>query len=123
MGSRACRSGPISFDVSIERSRRTRLLRRPISLWFDLETAHMTAAKQAKPDAGPWGSGKKMAGTYAQVNGISLYYEIIGSGKPLVLLHGGLGAFDMMAPLLPALAKGRQIIGVDLQGHGRTADI
>jgi len=61
--------------------------------------------------------------TYADVNGIKLYYEIHGAGRPLVLLHGGLGATPMFGPNLTALAKGRQVIGVDLQGHGRTADI
>jgi len=65
----------------------------------------------------------KGKGHYADVNGIKLYYEIQGSGKPLVLLHGGLGALEMFGPNLAALAKGRQVIGVDLQGHGRTADI
>ncbi len=63
------------------------------------------------------------SGKYADVNGIRLYYEIHGSGKPLVLLHGGLGATGMFGANLDALAKGRQVIGVDLQGHGRTADI
>jgi pimeloyl-ACP methyl ester carboxylesterase len=63
------------------------------------------------------------SGRYAEVNGIELYYEIRGSGRPLVLLHGGLGAIEMFGPNLPALAKGRQVIAVDLQGHGRTADI
>ena len=61
--------------------------------------------------------------TYADVNGIKLYYETHGTGRPLILLHGGLGATPMFGPNLPALAKGRQVIGVDLQGHGRTADI
>jgi pimeloyl-ACP methyl ester carboxylesterase len=65
----------------------------------------------------------KGAGRYADVNGIKLYYELHGAGKPLVLLHGGLGAIEMFGPTLPALAKGRQVIAVDLQGHGRTADI
>jgi pimeloyl-ACP methyl ester carboxylesterase len=60
---------------------------------------------------------------YADVNGIKLYYEIHGTGRPLVLLHGGLGAIEMFGPNLQELAKGRQLIGVDLQGHGRTADI
>lgn len=60
---------------------------------------------------------------YAQVNGLSLYYEIRGSGAPLVLLHGGLGAIEMMSATLSALAGKRQVISVDLQGHGRTADI
>ena len=62
-------------------------------------------------------------GHYATVNGLKLYYEIYGSGKPLVLLHGGLGAIEMFGPNLTALAKGRQVIAVDLQAHGRTADI
>src|SRR5258705_6386587 len=69
------------------------------------------------------GDAAKGKGHYADVNGIKLYYEIQGSGKPLVLLHGGLGAIEMFGPNLEALAKGRQVIGVDLQGHGRTADI
>lgn len=63
------------------------------------------------------------AGSYADVNGIRLYYEIHGKGKPLILLHGGLGAIEMFGPNLPALAQGRRVIAVDLQGHGRTADI
>ena len=61
--------------------------------------------------------------TYADVNGIKLYYETHGTGRPLILLHGGLGATPMFGPNLTALAEGRQVIGVDLQGHGRTADI
>src|SRR3989454_10373088 len=63
------------------------------------------------------------SGHYADVNGIKLYYETHGTGRPLILLHGGLGAIEMFGPNLPALAKGRQVIAVDLQGHGRTADI
>src|SRR3954462_15512308 len=62
-------------------------------------------------------------GDYAEVNGIRLYYEIHGEGAPLVLLHGGLGAIEMFGWNLPALAAKRQVIAVDLQGHGRTADI
>jgi len=60
--------------------------------------------------------------SYADVNGISLYYEEHGSGRPLVLLHGGLAAGSMYAPILPELAKGRRVILVDLQAHGHTAD-
>lgn len=71
---------------------------------------------------GQWG-GKKGVGKYADVNGVKLYYEVHGTGHPLILLHGGLGATSMFGPNLPALAKGRQVIAVDLQGHGRTADI
>ena len=69
------------------------------------------------------GSGAKAAGQYADVNGIKLYYEIHGSGRPLILLHGGLGALEMFGPNLTALAQNHQVIAVDLQGHGRTADI
>jgi pimeloyl-ACP methyl ester carboxylesterase len=79
---------------------------------------------QAKKTAqGAWGGKTNGAGHYADVNGIKLYYEIHGKGRPLVLLHGGLGAIEMFGPNLPVLAKGRQLIAVDLQGHGRTADI
>src|SRR5260221_11375000 len=62
-------------------------------------------------------------GSYADVNGIRLYYEVHGTGRPTILLHGGLGAASMFGPNLPALAAGRKVIAVDLQGHGRTADI
>jgi pimeloyl-ACP methyl ester carboxylesterase len=61
------------------------------------------------------------AGKYASVNGIDLYYEIHGTGKPLIMLHGGFGTFEMFAALSPALAVNHQVIGVDLYGHGRTA--
>ena len=60
---------------------------------------------------------------YAPVNGLRLYYEIHGAGEPLVLLHGGLGSTHMFGDLLPTLAKTRQVIAADLQGHGRTGDI
>ncbi len=62
-------------------------------------------------------------GQYADVNGIHLYYETHGTGRSLILLHGGLGAGEMYAPLLPAFTENHQVILVDLQGHGRTADI
>jgi pimeloyl-ACP methyl ester carboxylesterase len=61
--------------------------------------------------------------SYADVNGVSVYYEEHGSGEPLILLHGGLGSGDMYAPILPLLAKGRRVITVDLQAHGHTADV
>jgi hypothetical protein len=60
---------------------------------------------------------------YAPVNGLELYYEIHGNGEPLVLLHGGLGAIEMFGPNLTALAEHHKVIAVDLQAHGRTADI
>ena len=61
-------------------------------------------------------------GKTASVNGLKLYYEVHGAGRPLVLLHGGVGASEMFAPLLPALAGNRQVIAVHLQGHGWTED-
>jgi pimeloyl-ACP methyl ester carboxylesterase len=68
-------------------------------------------------------SGVGPAGGYASVNGLRLYYEIQGTGKPLVLLHGGVGASEMFGPLVQPLAAQRQLIAVHLQGHGRTADV
>jgi pimeloyl-ACP methyl ester carboxylesterase len=70
-----------------------------------------------------WTTQAKGTGQYADVNGINLYYEIHGSGRPLVLLHGGLGSGEMFGPVLPLLAERHKVIAVDLQGHGRTADI
>lgn len=66
-------------------------------------------------------SANNSAGKYAAINGISLYYEIHGTGEPLIMLHGGFGTFDMFADLSPTLAQKHQVIGVDLYGHGRTA--
>jgi pimeloyl-ACP methyl ester carboxylesterase len=58
-------------------------------------------------------------GHYAEVNGLRMYYEVHGSGRPLVLLHGGFG----WATVPPILGRGRQAIAIELQGHGHTADI
>jgi pimeloyl-ACP methyl ester carboxylesterase len=62
-------------------------------------------------------------GRYAEVNGLNLYFETHGAGRPMILLHGGLGSGEMFGPVLPILAERHQVIAVDLQGHGRTADI
>ena len=70
-----------------------------------------------------WTSGAPGAGQYAQLNGINMYFETHGSGRPLILLHGGLGSGEMFGPILPALTERHQVIAPDLQGHGRTADI
>jgi pimeloyl-ACP methyl ester carboxylesterase len=58
---------------------------------------------------------------HAAVNGVNYYYAYYGTGEPLLLLHGGLGQIEMFGPNLTKLAQSRQVIGVDLQGHGRTA--
>ena len=61
---------------------------------------------------------------YADVNGLHMYYETYGAGTPLVLLHGGMLSIDLnFAGLIPTLAKSHRVIGVEMQGHGRTADI
>jgi pimeloyl-ACP methyl ester carboxylesterase len=65
----------------------------------------------------------KATGKYAKVNGINLYYETHGSGRPLILLHGGLMSSETFGPVLPQLSERHQVIAPDLQGHGRTADI
>ena len=70
-----------------------------------------------------WTTEVKGTGQYAEVNGINLYYETHGSGRPMILLHGGLGSGEMFGPVLPELAERHQVVTVDLQGHGRTADI
>ena len=57
---------------------------------------------------------------YAEVNGLKYYYEIIGKGEPLLVLHGGLVSIHAFGLVSPALAEGRQIIAVDLHGHGHT---
>jgi len=58
---------------------------------------------------------------YVKTNGLEYYYEISGTGEPLLLLHGGLGSTGMFAPIMPALTDHRTVIAVDLHGHGRTA--
>lgn len=71
----------------------------------------MTAAyAQSQPRSG-----------YFTVNSVKYYYAIEGQGEPLLLLHGGLGQLEMFEPVMPILLKNRQVIGLDLQGHGRTS--
>ncbi len=60
---------------------------------------------------------------YAPVNGLRMYYEVHGAGQPLILAHGGAGATEMFNAIMPSLAEGRKVVAVDLQAHGRTADI
>ena len=61
---------------------------------------------------------------YVPVNGLNMYYEIHGQGSALALFHGAMGTIDScFAELLPALAAARQVVAVELQGHGHTADV
>lgn len=86
-------------------------------------------AEAAAPAPGAQGAAEKAAAPAklvptrtgrAPVNGVDYYYEVYGKGEPLLLLHGGLGSIEMFEPLLPAFADHREVIAVDLQGHGRT---
>lgn len=80
-----------------------------------------TSKTQIKPKSV---SRKDAKGSYATVNGLKMYYEIHGSGQPLVLLHGAFSAIGTsFGKLLPGLAQTRQVIAFELQAHGRTADI
>jgi pimeloyl-ACP methyl ester carboxylesterase len=63
-------------------------------------------------------------GRYATVNGLKMYYEIHGTGKPLVMLHGALSTIEVdFGKILPAFAKNRRVIAIEQQAHGHTADI
>jgi len=74
-------------------------------------------AKRTIQDAVP----KPTQSGHVLVDGVSYYYAVYGTGKPLLLLHGGLGQIEMFGPNLGKLAQSRQVIGVDLQGHGRSS--
>ena len=65
--------------------------------------------------------GKPAASGYAPVNGIKVYYEVYGEGRPIVLLHGAFYTIQMnWAELIPELSKTRKVIAIELQGHGHT---
>jgi pimeloyl-ACP methyl ester carboxylesterase len=79
--------------------------------------------KNNQPESMATPSGQSTHG-YASVNGLNMYYEIHGTGQPLVLLHGAFSAIGTsFGKLLPDLAKTRQVIAFELQAHGRTPDI
>jgi pimeloyl-ACP methyl ester carboxylesterase len=80
-----------------------------------------TIVKAAPEQAAPQAATPKPTKTgHAAVNGVDYYYAIYGKGEPLLLIHGGLGQIEMFGPNLTKLAQSRQVIGVDMQGHGRT---
>jgi pimeloyl-ACP methyl ester carboxylesterase len=88
-----------------------------------LDFGTLSIERSVTVSATDWTADSHGFGQYAEVNGINLYYETHGSGRPLILLHGGLGSGEMFGPILPTLAERHHVIAVDLQGHGRTADI
>ena len=79
---------------------------------ISLFTAPFTAAQDDAVQSG-----------YASVNGLEMYYEIQGTGDPLVVIHGSFMSIESMGEIVPRLAETRQVIAVELQGHGRTGDI
>ena len=111
------------MSASIEMQTFARHVAVALAVFTLVSTAVDADAQEKRQAQGALDGRNNPRGKYAEVNGIKLYYEIHGQGKPLVLLHGGLGAIEMFGPNLPALAAGRQVIAVDLQAHGRTADI
>ena len=84
----------------------------PIRAFAQVETKTATSMMKTTPQTG-----------YAPVNGLDMYYEIHGSGEPLVLLHSAFYTIDLWGPLLASLAASHQVIAVEFQGHGHTADI
>src|SRR5271169_6988026 len=84
----------------------------------------MNLAGPGRLDCEPTEEDVVMTQGYAPVNGLRMYYEVHGTGRPLVLLHGGLLTIDLsFGAIWPDLAADRQVIATELQGHGRTADI
>ena len=77
-------------------------------------SAWTSGALAAAPATKPTTTGR------ATIKGVDYYYEVRGKGDPLLVLHGGLMSTDMFGPAMPLLTKARQVIAVDLQGHGRT---
>lgn len=68
--------------------------------------------------------GVLLSSGYVPINGLRMYYEIYGSGQPLVLLHGNLSTIETsFGGVLPQLAQTRKLIAIEQQGHGHTADI
>jgi pimeloyl-ACP methyl ester carboxylesterase len=63
------------------------------------------------------------SGNYASINDLMMYYEIHGTGRPLLVLHGAYMTIDSMGEIVPSFAESRQVIATELQGHGHTADI
>jgi hypothetical protein len=63
------------------------------------------------------------SGERVKVNGMQMYYEVSGSGEPLVVLHGAYMNIETMGTIIPKLAKSHKVYALEFQGHGRTTDI
>ena len=88
-----------------------------------LTTAAAVSAQKGKPVSKPASTSmpKPTKTGHVQSNGVNYYYAVYGKGEPLLLLHGGLGQIEFFGPVLGMLAANRQVIGVDLHGHGRSS--
>jgi pimeloyl-ACP methyl ester carboxylesterase len=73
--------------------------------------------------AGPAVAAGPPAGARVEVNGMQVYYEVSGSGDPLVVLHGAYMNIPSMGAIIPKLAETRKVYALEFQGHGRTTDI
>jgi pimeloyl-ACP methyl ester carboxylesterase len=73
--------------------------------------------------AGPAFAQADAAGDYVDINGMKMYYEVTGSGDPLVVLHGAYMNIDTMGEIIPRLAETHTVYALEFQGHGRTNDI
>ncbi|HEV7768499.1 MAG TPA: alpha/beta hydrolase [Thermoanaerobaculia bacterium] len=105
------------------------------SLWIAIVVATAATSCQPHPKSGPNVSTeqkvtpasqsiKPVKSGYADVNGLKMYYEVYGSGKPIVLLHGSYMNIPLnWSQIIPLLAKDRMVIVTEMQGHGRTRDI
>jgi pimeloyl-ACP methyl ester carboxylesterase len=86
-----------------------------------MTTSRVVAANRPAENSSP--AGVAMKSGYADADGLRVYYEVQGTGEPLVLLHGSFMTIDATwATLRPTLSKSRQVIAIELQGHGHTAD-
>jgi pimeloyl-ACP methyl ester carboxylesterase len=95
-----------------------------LTVSLSLVCGFAVVSAQETEEATPASSAESAAGNYASVNSLEMYYEIHGSGgQPIVLIHGGLGGTVDFAQLIPVLSQTRQVIAIELQGHGHTADI
>lgn len=90
------------------------------SAFFPVKT-HAADGNKSVVAASALSVNKPLKSAYVAINGINYHYQIHGKGKPVLLLHGGLFHTEMFGSTLSMLAKSRQVIGVDLHGHGRTA--